>query len=435
MNRSFRGVQWVLFGTIVAAGLGVGAAPAGASVCGTAADELLAAEVGLEREWIVQVPFDSAAWRLEHLVVGEDLVVAQSRDGGMTAIQAATVDGAPRAGSVLWSARLGTPGGFSQPAGIGPELVAIARDLDIYALDRGTGRVLWQQPLGSAPDGPATTVGEWVYVPLGGQLERFAVDPLRASRQATVTGKRSARERPVSRSITSNGRVAYPVGGSDDVIFWTTTAGRIVALDRIETGWDRSEFDLGAGPVSQPPVRGRSMFAAVGREAATEPTLVRIDLRPGGVDRLRLGWWTPLPDRPEQGPMLGGDTLVVSLGPAGIAAYSAETGAALWRSCVTGTIVSVGGDRAWVIDETGRLSGLDLASGTAREWLALGCLTVPVVNLASDRLVLASPTGLVVSLAPVNRLPPPAADPAAGATDPADPAAAPAGEDPEATPR
>jgi hypothetical protein len=441
MKRSSRGVHGALLGTIVAAGLAVGDAPAVASVCGTVADELLAAEVGLEREWIVQVPFDSAAWRLDHLVVGEDLVVAQSRDGGVTAIQAATVAGAPRAGSVLWSARLGTPGGFSQPAGIGPEVVTIARDLDIYALDRGTGRALWQEPLGSAADGPATTVGGWVYVPLGGQLERFPVDPLRGARPAEDGGARPARQPLASRSISSSGRVAYPVGGDDDVIFWTTTEGRIVALDRIAGGWDRSEFDLGSAPVSQPPVRGRSMFAAVGSDAATAPTLARIDLRPGGVDRLRLGWWTPLPDRPDQGPMLGGDTLVVSLGPSGIAAYSAETGEPLWRSCVVGTIVSVGGDRAWVIDEIGRLSGLDLATGTAREWLSLGCLTVPVVNLASDRLVLASPTGLVVSLAPVNRLPPPAADAPAPAeapaepTDPADPAAAPAAEDPDAMPR
>lgn len=457
MKRSFRGVDGAFsrwFGAIVAAGLVAGEPPAKASVCGTAADELLAAEVGLEREWIVQVPFDSAAWRLDHVVVGEDLVVAQSRDGGVSAIQAATVAGAPRAGSVLWSARLGTPGGFSQPAGIGPELVTIARDLDIHALDRTTGRVLWQEPLGSAPDGPATTVGGWVYVPLGGQLERFPVDPLRGPRRADDGGTRPAREPLASRSITSDGRVAYRVGGNDDVVFWTTTAGRIVALDRIDRGWDRSVFDLGSGAVSQPPVRGRSMFAAVGRDAATAPTLARIDLRSGGVDRLRLGWWTPLPDRPDQGPMLAGDTLVVSLGPSGIAAYSAETGEPLWRSCVVGTIVSVGGDRAWVIDETGRLSGLDLGTGVAREWLSLGCLTVPVVNLASDRLVLASPTGLVVSLAPVNRLPPPAPDapvgdapaaepapaaapgePGADASDPADPAAAPAAEDPDARPR
>lgn len=91
--------------TLVA--LSAAGSPARATVCGTAADEFIAAEVGLVREWIVQVPFDSAAWRLEHVVVGRDLVVAQSRDGGVAAIQSAAVDGAPRPGSVLWHTRIG----------------------------------------------------------------------------------------------------------------------------------------------------------------------------------------------------------------------------------------------------------------------------------------------------------------------------------------
>jgi hypothetical protein len=208
----------------------------------------------------------------------------------------------------------------------------------------------------------------------------------------------------------------------------------------VATGWNRSEFELTATPVGAPAIRGRSGFAVIGKDASTPPTLARIDLLTTGGQRLRAAWWSPLPDRPDQGPFVSGDTVVVSLGPSGLAAYSAETGEPLWRSCVVGTIVAVGGERAWVIDEVGRLSGIDLASGVAREWLPLGCLTVPVINTASDRLVLASPTGLVVSLAPVRPAAEPApaaaepAPPAPDATDPVDPAAEPAAADPDTTP-
>lgn len=438
-----------------------------ASVCGTVADDFIAAEVGLVREWIVQVPFDSAAWRLEHVAVGKDLVVAQSRDGGVAAIQAAPVEGAPRPGRVLWSNRIGAPGGFSLPAGIGPELVTIARDLDVYALDRTTGHVNWREQIGSTADGPATTVGSWVYAPVGGQLLRLPVNPLRAptarrsaapSDEAGSAGRRPAerstagpREEPVaSTSINGGGRVAFPVRGDEDAVFWSTTNGRLVALEQIDGRWNRAEFQLDGPPVSTPPVRGRSMFVAVGADGSAAPTLARIDLLTTGVERLRWGWWYPLPDRPDQGPFLAGDsnTLIVSLGPSGLAAYSTETGEVVWRSCVVGTIVAVSAERAWVIDELGRLSGIEVATGVAREWLSLGCLTVPVINTVSDRLVLASPTGLVVSLAPRNRLPAPAAAPPAGdapaaapadmpageTTDPLDPDAAPAPEDPDATP-
>ena len=101
----------VLLSTVVWIASGLSAA--GQSLlCGTAGDDLVAARAGLTREWVVQVPFDSAGWRLEHVSIGDDLVVACSGDGGVHAIQASpSQNGSPRAGSVLWSQRVGTPGG------------------------------------------------------------------------------------------------------------------------------------------------------------------------------------------------------------------------------------------------------------------------------------------------------------------------------------
>jgi outer membrane protein assembly factor BamB len=432
-----------------------------AAVCGTVADEFIAAEVGLEREWIVQVPFDSAGWRLRHVVVGRDLVIAQSGDGGISAIQVEAAAGQPRPGSVLWTTRIGTPGGPAAAAGIGPELITVARDLDIYALHRSSGHLAWRERLGRTVGAGATTVEDFVYAPLGSEVLRLPVergqaaqDPMPeadaaasastagsdTSRDATEPGATEA-QRQASReplAITSGGPIPFPVRGDGNDIFWITDTGRIVVLDRAADGWTRLEYELGAAPVAIPPVRDGSLYAALAGNGKARPTLTRVDLLPSGRRRLRAGWWTPLPDDPDQGPFVSGDTVVVSLGPSGLAAYSAETGEPLWRSCVVGTIVTVSGERVWVFDELGRLSGVELASGIAREWLSVGCLTMPVINHATDRLVLASPTGLLVSLAPVNRLPAPA-DPAAApappadATAPTDPAPAPTAEDPDPT--
>ena len=92
------------------------------------------------------------------------------------------------------------------------------------------------------------------------------------------------------------------------------------------------------------------------------------------------------------------------------------------------------GGRAWLIDEVGRLTALDLSSGVRRLSLSLGCFTLPVVNNLTERLILASPEGLVASLAP----PAPPAAPAAKRPGPVSdgdrPPAAPAPEDPDATP-
>lgn len=98
----------------------------GGLLCGTAADELVAARAGLVREWVVQIPFDSAGWSLEHVSIGDGLVVATSGDGGVHAVSTSSGTGQPRPGSVIWSRRIGRPGGAGQPAGIGGDLVTVA---------------------------------------------------------------------------------------------------------------------------------------------------------------------------------------------------------------------------------------------------------------------------------------------------------------------
>lgn len=60
------------------------------SLQGTLADERVAASMGLDVEWILQLPFDSTQWRLQHVVIGDGLVVAQSTDGGVHAIKTLT---------------------------------------------------------------------------------------------------------------------------------------------------------------------------------------------------------------------------------------------------------------------------------------------------------------------------------------------------------
>jgi len=458
------------------------------STCGTAGDELIAAEVGLTREWIVQIPFDSAGWRLGYVVVGDRLVVAQSGDGGVHAVQAAAEPGQPRAGSVVWSQRIGTPGGPMVAAGIGPEIVTVARDLDLYALDSRTGRVTWHEPLARPPALSAVPSGDWVYMPLATEgVLRLPVDPFRdstAKRAATATdaagsdagdkapakdaGKGKKRGPPVAAPeslaplvIGAGGEVAFAPQPIDGGVVWCTR-NKVVAMERKPFGWVRREHEAGAAVATQPLIRGRSLFVAF-----TPGELRRIDLDPPESQRLRSTWRTPLPDRAVGGPLLAGDTVVLSLGPSGIAGFAAATGAPVWRKDLVGTLVAVCGDRVWLIDEIDRLTGLDPATGEVRTSLCLGCLSMPVVNTATERLVLASPGGLLVSLAPAAasiapattpRKPQPAKDdmPAeeqpekrdadtaveadaaasteAGVSDPAAPAPASEPADPDATP-
>ncbi len=437
-----RQALWIAPFVLALATAGSAGADCGGSNCaaGTVADEFMADRAGLIREWIVQLPFDSSRWRVEHVTVGDGLVVAATGDGGLHAVKsfstggaAQAVAGEPAVGMVLWSQRPGTLGGPQTPPSIGPQLVTVARDRDVYALDRATGQPRWHEPLGRLPTGGAVQVGDWVYVPQAGGMKRLAADPVRppvvpaavGGKAAAARGTKRDRQKAAAdarqeaaaaivepRRFDAGGRVERaPMPFAAGVVWWTAD-GNIISLQPGEPTWDRYEFALNAPAIDRPVARGDSIFAVT---AAAD--LARIDLQQAqdGTRGFRAAWHMVLDATPDAGPFLSGDVVVVSLGECGLRAFATETGEPLWGSPIAGTVLAIGGDRVWLIDRVGRLSGIDLLTGERREWFCLGCLTLPVVNTVTDRLVLASPDGLLVSLAPQR--------PTRGPTPPKKPAA------------
>jgi len=87
------------------------------------------------------------------------------------------------------------------------------------------------------------------------------------------------------------------------------------------------------------------------------------------------------------------------------------------------TLLTADATRLWCIDATGRLALFDATTGEHRAWFCTGPFTMPIVNPATDRLVLASPKGVIAALVPRPL-------PAITALD----APAPAPADPAATP-
>ena len=143
------------------------AALAGGSLCGTLADETVAERAGLKRDWMITLPVDGYRAQLRHVVVGDGLVVAQTADGGVHALRSSTsAPGTPCPGP-LWSVIAGKPDDPTVPAAIGPDLVAVAHGLELYALERSTGRTMWHQQLRRSPPVGGVVLQDWVYQPEG----------------------------------------------------------------------------------------------------------------------------------------------------------------------------------------------------------------------------------------------------------------------------
>jgi len=441
-TRSVRAAIRSLLATLLAAGLIMlwPAAGRGQScLCGSIADDLVAASVGLDREWVVQVPFDSAGWRLAHVVVGEGLVVAQGGDGTVAAIRTDTRPGGARRGSVAWSAHVGGSGPI-EAAGIGSRVVAVARGRSVTALDAGSGQIRWELPIDGMASAGAVPSGGWVYAPLDGDgvfrlpENRWTEEPASADAAGDPEGPRPG-ERTDPLRISSRGEVDFPPLAYGDGIVLCNARGLLVALLRDDDFSRRLEFDLG-GPASGPPVvKDGGIFVAtragdvarIGRGPVGLVAYTGVGRDSRGQDVPFTGWHTVVEAVPEGGPLVGKDTVVVSLGPSGLAAFSATTGQLKWQVEQGATPLAITDDRVWCLDDAGFLTARDLASGGRRERFCLGCFSVPVVNTVSERLVLASPGGLVVSLAP--RRTTPAAPPVPPQPEPPGPAAEPAERD------
>ncbi len=377
---------------------------------GSAADPVEAAGAGLTREWIVQLPFQSDGYRLDRVDVGRWLVVAQSGDGMVHAVRAAAspqaAAGAPAVGTLLWSTSLGVPQAPMFPAGIDHDLVAVARDMACYGLDVRTGSPLWRRRLPAPPSAGSLPVGDWVYTPLrDASVYRLPANPYQRPRQAEPQeGDTPANQSKVVRvsldpvHINSHGIVEQlpdPYAGG---AIWCTHNGHLTAIEPADKGWARHEFHLRQQPNGPIMVVDQTIFAAT-----ITGELARFEDAPGG---LRLSWRTLLEtslhaNQPQPQLMLKDKTLIVSLGEAGIAAHNAETGKRRWLSAREGSLLAIVGDNLWCYDRVNRLTALRLTDGQPIAFLDPGPFTVPVVNRATERLVLASPRGLLASLAPL----------------------------------
>jgi len=392
-------------------------------LCGTAADQVAAAHAGLGVEWLVQVPFDAARSAVEHVVIDSDLVVVQTGDGNVVCIQGgAAGPDAPLPGTILWKQPLDPGSRPFQRAAIGSDIVAVAHGDGVHGLDRTTGQVLWSRRFAHLADSGAAVSGGWVYTPFGeGRVSRLPTNPFRtakssadtaaAAAEASGDGKPAARparkkSRPRAQKIESLEPVVLEAGGAVSLqpqafkggVLWCTEEGMLVLLAPGGDGWRRNEFHLDRPAAGRPLIHDGAIFVAT-----AEGDLARIEARDDAAGSLKLAWHLFLDAEPGATLFAAGERLVVPLGADGIAVFATKTGEPIWRGPMSGRIVAVAAGRIWLVDPVGDLVSIDLETAAIRDRLCLGGFTFPVASPATDRLILASPSGAIVSLVPARQ--------------------------------
>ena len=378
------------------------------SLYGTAADPFEADRVGLTREWIVQLPFDSDRYRLNQIDVGRWMVVAQSEDGLVHAVRSdsgeTTEAGKPPPGILLWSTPLGLPKDSLQAAGIDRDLVTINRDMNTFGIDSRTGSIFWKRRLPSPSSSGSFPVGDWVYVPLWDKtMYRLPVNPYRNPNSPDKEGGGDSKKNSSSQAgldpirIKSHGLIEQQPLQFGDGVVWCTENGRLTAIEPAEEGWERHEFFLRDNPNGPVAVHGTVVFAAT-----EKGELARFEDASGG---LRLTWRFLLetslhPNQKRPQLLVHDEILLVSLGEEGIAAHQSSTGERLWKTPLQADFLACIGSHLWCYDTQNRITAIRLRDGIEDAWLCPGPFTIPVTNRSSEHLILASPRGLLASLRP-----------------------------------
>jgi outer membrane protein assembly factor BamB len=264
----------------------------------------------------------SVAWRVSlpetvegPLATDGERIFAAARDGSVRALDRLT-------GRLLWQvpARAGW-------LGYGSGLLALREsDGTVWALDPQSGAVRWKVPTGITGDLPPVVSKESVLVAGQGLASlrlgsgeslwnikepRITVPPvasgpwiLVAEANGTLRNRDSATGNSLWTFATAEAVRAEPVVDDRQSLFLGTTDRRFIAID-LANGKERWTWKLGADVAAPPAIlAGRVVFA-------THEDVVYALQRGNG----HLAWRAPLPSRPLSGPLLyGGGVLVACHG-------------------------------------------------------------------------------------------------------------------------
>jgi outer membrane protein assembly factor BamB len=334
--------------------------------------------IGLTTAWWGQAVVDASQDEIEYLIPDEQIVLAQSRQGLLTAFRADT-------GRILWSVLLGGPGVRAFPAVMNDVEVVVTAGVKMFSLDKTTGVTRWELRLPSHPSCTPEIDENQVYIgTVDGSVYAYDLRIIRqlfserklpqythfaqvwryktplevvsiastgtivnfVSRIGSLYGV-EARERKLRYQLETNAQITTPLGRGADTIYLASLDARMLSLD-IQTGHLRWIFTSGTPILKQPRVIGNSIY--------------------------------------------------VSPSNFGLFALEAATGGEQWRQLRAESFLASGEKQLYATDALLSLLAVDRASGRITGRVSMRQFTVRVPNELTDRIFMATPAGLVVCI-------------------------------------
>jgi outer membrane protein assembly factor BamB len=303
---------------------------------------------------------------IETFVVPRITLYGSSERGAIDAIDGET-------GKTRWSAAIGNPRYPTTAASANDKFVAALNGSTLYVLHAEDGSLVWSRMMASVPGaGPALT-DEFVYAPmLTGKVEAyFLEDP----------------KRPVA-VFQSFGRTMVQPTVSVNSVAWPTDEGNLYVALAHDAGL---RFRLEA----KDSIDSAPAFLAPERVFATslDGYVYCVHERRGNI-LWRFTTGEPI----SHAPVALIDTVYAITNRGNMYAIGADDGQERWLTAGIKKYLAGNETRLYVMDTRGNLTVLDRATGSRLGSLVTNRIDLPYMNVVTDRIILATSSGLVQCL-------------------------------------
>ncbi len=334
----------------------------------------------LTRMWWGSATMDAGRDKLLFLTLDDNLLFAHSSGGILNCFDSET-------GRKLWASSLGGQDDPAFPPIANDKLVIIVSGSNLFALNKLTGDVVWEFPLPVSPSTSPIIDDEQVYLGTSdGSMMAFDLNQLSLRFNKRLTVESAGLAIRWKYKITAN-IYSQPVTSGETISF----AGTNRTTYTVSRARDlRYTFDTPA-PVSAGLATNRGLLYVCTGDAR----IFALDVMTGA-----MRWQTVVGSPIYETPRLIQDELFVSPEAVGMFRFRARDGAEIWERPARGIEKFVGAtpDAIFGSDRQMNLVRLSRQTGQVQGALALNRFTLRVPNDLTDRLYMATTTGMIIAL-------------------------------------
>lgn len=341
-------------------------------------------QFGLELAWWNHAAINRSLDRVQHFTADEDVTFVQSRRGTVTVFENGT-------GKKLWTRQLGRSGDVNFPAMSDSEIAIIAAGSNVYGIHKFSGLTAWNIPIPGAPSTSPVSDSKQMYVgTVDGAVYAFDTKKLMEyEKEGLLPRWANMTQQWV---YQTGSEVSAPPVTTGVVVNVASNDGQLYGLSAGDRQL-RFQFETDAPIAASIAQAGNYLFLA------SEDFNVYCINADNGV--IRWEFVTGQPIR-KQAQVVGNQVYLMPVG-GGMYCVSESDGEELWLNTKADDFLAATNSLVYASDRLGNLLILDRDNGATLGMIPLCNYDVHLANDRTDRILLATSTGLVICLREIGR--------------------------------